>query len=377
MSSQDSLWINNGDFSGTDATTLPDFERATVENMEQAGYRDTQLINNEKSHLETAGAKGFGPMMQPFSKPLLGILDTTGGIALADKACRFALHKAKRLGVRMVLAPLAGEVASLIRSTNGKVLGVGTADGESHFAAMTIIACGGWTPSLVPSLDGIAETTAGSVALFKIPETSSLRQRFSPHNFPAWSFNIGDGAEGGLYGFPVDEAGHLKIGYRGTKYTNPQVQADGVERSIPVTRWTKGEQIRAVPAQALKVIRRFVAEYLPELGREGIDVWMTRLCWYTDSFDNHFVIDQVPSQEGLMVATAGSGHAFKYLPTIGSWVVDIMEGKGMEREEVLAWAWRSLEPGQTPVNKIMEGSRGERVLGMVPLACDEPPKARL
>ncbi|KAK7408059.1 hypothetical protein QQX98_009774 [Neonectria punicea] len=373
MSSRDHLWINNGDLSCTDATSLPPFEKATIENMNKAGYRDTQLVNDNEDHLLLAEKKGLYSNMQPFSKKVLGVLDSTGGITLADKACRFALHKAKRLGVRFVLGPTAGSVVSTVYDPTSKVVGIRTADGEIHQAALTIVACGGWTPSLVPSLDGFAETTAGSVVIFKLPK--ALHDRFSPSNFPAWSFKITEGAEAGLYGFPVDENGHLKIGYRGTKYTNPRVQSDGRERSVPMTRWSKDEQIRKVPAQAIKVIRKFTNEYLPEL--TDVDIWLTRLCWYTDSFDNHFIIDRVPEKEGLMVATAGSGHAFKYLPTIGSWVVDIIEGKGLDRPAVKAWSWRSPKKGETLVNKLMEGSKGNRALRNVPLVLGDAPTSKL
>ncbi|KAJ4185839.1 hypothetical protein NW755_008291 [Fusarium falciforme] len=373
MSSTDDLWINNGDLSCTDSDTLPDFEKATIENMNKAGYHDTQLVNSNKDHMRLAKERGFAARMNPFSQKLLGVMDTTGGITLADKACRFALHKAKRLGVRFILDPVAGKVASLVQDGSVKIEGVRTADGKTRRAALTIVACGGWTPSLVPSLDGLAEATAGSVVIFKLPET--LRQRFSPSNFPAWSFKIADGPDAGLYGFPVDEQGHLKIGYRGTKYTNPRVQLDGRERSVPVTRWTEDEQIRKVPTKAVEVIRKFTDEYLPELA--NIDILTTRLCWYTDSFDNHFVIDRVPDKQGLMVVTAGSGHAFKYLPTIGSWIVDIIEGKSMDRPAVKAWRWRSLGKDGKPVNELMEGSRGRRALRNIPLTSGQSQASKL
>ncbi|KAF7552684.1 hypothetical protein G7Z17_g4157 [Cylindrodendrum hubeiense] len=377
MTSDDVVWINNGNISLTDADTLPGFERDTVQGMEAAGHRGTQLINNEEDHLRLAEEKGFAEAMQPFSKKLLGVLDTTGGTAIADKACRFALHKAKSLGVQFVLDPKAGRFKSTIEDASGKVTGIRTADGKFHAAAMTIVACGGWTPTLVPDLDGLAETTAGSVVILKLPESSPLRKRFSASRFPAWTFKIRDGAEGGLYGFPADENGHLKIGYRGTKYTNPRAQADGVERSEPITRWTEGESLKKIPEQALTVIRKFLDDYLPELGAEGIDIWLTRLCWYNDSYDNHYVIDRVQGKKGLMVATAGSGHAFKYLPNIGSWVVDIMEGVGLDRPAVKAWQWREKKAGETAPNKLMEGSRSRKALGNVPLVSVDAPKERL
>ncbi|KAF4952812.1 hypothetical protein FSARC_12554, partial [Fusarium sarcochroum] len=184
MTARDSLWINNGDLSCTDENVLPPFERATIESMEHSGFPDTQLVNNNTHHLDLAEKKGLTPHMQPFAKKLLGVLDTTGGVTLADKACRFAMHKAKRSGVQFVLGQTAGKVISIIQGSDGRVLGISTADGKTHHAALTIVACGGWTPSLIPELDGFAETTAGSVVIFKLPK--DLRERFSPSRFPAW-----------------------------------------------------------------------------------------------------------------------------------------------------------------------------------------------
>ncbi|KAH8130543.1 sarcosine oxidase / L-pipecolate oxidase [Trichoderma asperellum] len=374
MTSSDIFFIQNGHLTCSDADTLPEFERATVENMELAGHHGTQLINNEQRDIKLASQQGLASALQPFDKHVLGVLDTTGGFVLADKACRFALHKAKRLGVRFILGPESGRLTSFIHrssaspSTKSTINGIVTADGKSHSAALTILCCGGWTPSLLPSLDSLCETTAGSVFMLHIPESSPLRKRFHRSRFPSWSFNMrGHGADGGLYGFPVDQNGVLKIGYRGTKYTNPQVQSDGRERSVPVTRWTSNDAITQVPQQAHQAVTKFLQEYLPELGNAGIYIAETRLCWYTDSFDNHYVIDRVPRHEGLMCATGGSGHAFKFLPSIGSWVVDVMEGVGLDRPAIKAWRWRTLQEGEEPVNKLMEGSQGPRSLWNVPL----------
>ncbi|PNP38893.1 hypothetical protein TGAMA5MH_09117 [Trichoderma gamsii] len=376
MTPHDAFFIPNGHLTCSDAETLPDFERATVENMESAGHHGTQLMNNEQQDIKLASDKGMEYALQPFAKNVLGVLDTTGGFVLADKACRFALHKAKRLSVRFILGPESGRFTSFTyraststsTSTNNIIAGITTADGKSHPAALTILCCGGWTPSLLPSLDSLCETTAGSVFMLRIPESSPLRKRFHHSRFPSWSFNMRDhGAEGGLYGFPVDENGVLKIGYRGTKYTNPQAQSDGQERSVPVTKWSGSDTITQVPQQAHKVVTKFLEEYLPELGNSGIHISETRLCWYTDSFDNHYVIDRVPLYQGLMCATGGSGHAFKFLPSIGNWVVDVIEGVGLDRPAIKAWRWRSLQEDEEPLNKLMEGSQGPRSLWNVPL----------
>ncbi|KAL6245539.1 hypothetical protein RBB50_007538 [Rhinocladiella similis] len=367
MTKDDKVFINNGNLSLTDKPVIPDFEVATVKNMQEAGYPDSQLITADAKHVQIANARGFGFAIDPFNRRSrgqshLGVLDTTGGTILADKACSFALHKAERLGVKTIFGARSGLFESFLRSNTGQVIGIRTLDGKHHHATRVIMACGGWTPSLLPPLDSVCETTAGSVVIMKLPP--ALAQKYAADKCPSWQYKMRDGAEGGLYGFPATADGFMKIGYRGTKYTNPRVQVDGAERSVPITRYTRPEAVAdQIPAQAMKVIKRLIDDFLPDLPAGGVEIATTRLCWYTDSWDNHFVVDHVPGYENVMVATAGSGHAFKYLPNIGEWIADIVEGKGLERRLVQSWRWRTRpESREQVINELMEGSGGSRAL---------------
>lgn len=100
----------------------------------------------------------------------------------------------------------------------------------------------------------------------------------------------------------------------------------------------------------------------------------SRLCWYTDSYDNHFVIDFVPDKKGLMVATGGSGHGFKFLPNLGEHVVDRIEGR--ENDFLHYWKWRSRGAEEKPYNSIMEGTDSARALQKQPLIDTERPATR-
>lgn len=378
MSKHDRVFVPNGNISLTSDVELPPWELACIDGMEKAGFHNTQLATTNPRHCDLAAGRGLSSYMDPFQqrrwgKEPVGVLDTTGGMAVADKACRFALHKARELGAKFVFGAQAGCLQSLCYD-GAKVTGIITRDGKTHKASITILACGALTPVLLPELDGLCEATAGSVVLIKIPQESQLWSRLAPEKFPTFTFNMRAGSSGGLYGFPRNEEGFLKIGYRGTKYTNPIQHPDGQERSTPVTRWSPAECngspigtcFTDFPRHAFGVIQNFLDDYLPELRQENIPVATTRICWYTDTFDNHFVIDRVPGKEGLMVATGGSGHAFKYLPCIGNWVVDIMENVKMDRPAVQAWKWRSLGK-EAPVNHLMQGSQAPRALGNIPL----------
>ncbi|ETN41344.1 uncharacterized protein HMPREF1541_03279 [Cyphellophora europaea CBS 101466] len=372
MSTRDCVFVGNGNLSLTEERELPEFEVETVRNMERLGWGETQLVTTDKGDLEVAKRKGFEGMMDPFrrgerAKSYLGVLDTLGGTNYADKACRFALAKVVALGVKTVFGEREGTFREYVYES-GKVSGIRTLDGHIHKAARVVMACGGWTPSLVPELDHLCETTAGSVVIFRIPKDSPLMERYSAKNFPSWTWNVRDGPTGGLYGFPVTEDGLFKIGYRGEKFTNPKVQRDGKERSVPATRYTTEEQMKQIPQQAWKVIQHFLQQYTPELLQEpGVKVEISRICWYTDSWDNHYVIDFVPELDRrVLIATGGSGHAFKYLPNIGKYIADVLEGKESDRELLQKWRWRSRADNPTTtspiVNTLMEGQEGPRVL---------------
>ncbi|RDW61111.1 uncharacterized protein DSM5745_10609 [Aspergillus mulundensis] len=366
LTTEDVLFVNNGNLTLSSHETLPDFEKETIENMTKAGLEATQVVLNNPDHVARAAANGFGFAVNPLKRDQNhGLLDLQGGFVYADKACCFALHKAEQLGVEFILGGSQGTFAGFLHDGSSRIAGVKTADGVSHPSELTIMACGGWTPSLVPQLDNLCETTAGSVFMFQLQPGSPLWDRLAPENFPTWTYDIRDGKVGGLYGFARDPSGIVKIGYRGMKFTNPQEQQDGVARSVPITRWTE-PSTRQLPSTAAHVIRGFVQEHLPELLSCEVK---SRLCWYTDSFDNHFVIDFVPGVEGLMVATGGSGHGFKFLPNLGSHVVDCIEGK--QNGYLDFWKWRSLGPGQTPYNSINEGEGSLRSLHRQPLTGDD------
>ena len=169
--------------------SLPKFETNSLQNMTKLGYARTQIVLNNPSDVERATADGFGFAVNPFDrKENYGLLDTVGGFSYADKACRFALYKAEQLGVQTLLGGSKGTFSSLLRNSHSQVVGVQTRDGVAHPAELTIIACGGWTPSLIPQLDNLCETTAGSVSIFQLPPGSALWDRLAPERFPTWTY---------------------------------------------------------------------------------------------------------------------------------------------------------------------------------------------
>ena len=249
-------------------------------------------------------------------------------------------------------------LASLIELGN-VVTGINTVSGAIHDADLVVLACGSWTPSLLPSVGNLLEATAGSVLSIQLPaDRQDLWIKYAPENFPVWSWNIGSyvtpGQDvGGIYGLPRTPEGVIKIAFRGAKWTNYSKPSS--ESGRPVSHpWTDTDE---VPEEAMRVLRAFCEENMPDLLELPLE--RGRLCWYTDSVDNSFLIDYVSDTEGLVVASGGSGHGFKFLPVLGEHVVNVIEQKQTDYTEV--FRWRDVPDGER--NGLEEGTEGWRTLG--------------
>lgn len=67
---------------------------------------------------------------------------------------------------------------------------------------------------------------------------------------------------------------------------------------------------------------------------------LTQTSFYRDaSTPTHdFLITPHPHSQGLYVATGGSFHGWKFLPVIGDYIADMMQGS-LEAEFADRWAW--------------------------------------
>jgi len=114
-------------------------------------------------------------------------------------------------------------------------------------------------------------------------------------------------------------------------------------------------------------MKKVIAQGFPELVEFGFTD--SRLCWYTDSIDNDYVIDYVPGySDSLFICSGGSGHGLKFLPILGRHVKNQLERTS--DQFTTAWKWRVAEEGQDN-NGLSEGDDGHRVLAKVKMATRE------
>ncbi|WPB00743.1 uncharacterized protein RHO25_005363 [Cercospora beticola] len=355
------LWHNCG-FLRLSSDGFCEKEKQTQE-LFPSEIRHTQYRVSDAERRARAAEEGIPfSKLDPFGRiergqPVDGILDTTAGFVLASRACAWALHLVLQSG-KVTTHFGADNALQSFMKTGNRISGIVTSGFERHSADFVVVATGGWTPSLLPEVDRLLETTSGSVLSIQLPENRpDLWDKYSEDKFPVWSWNMesydpSDKASiGGLYGLPRTPKGIVKIAFRGAKWTSYTRRSSvGEQLSYP-----KIDADR-IPEEAMRVIREFARENLPDLLE--LDLSNIRLCWYTDSVDNSFLIDHVPNVEGLVVASGGSGHGFKFLPVLGEHIVDVIEKRDTEYTEL--FKWRDVPNGKR--NGLEEGPEGWRPL---------------
>ncbi|MDX2093926.1 MAG: FAD-dependent oxidoreductase [Kofleriaceae bacterium] len=176
--------------------------------------------------------------------------------------------------------------------------GVITAHG--HVAGDLVVVCAGaWVPRLVPELADSVRAIGQPVFHLR-PRDPSL---FEAARFPVFGADI---SRTGYYGFPVNTDGIVKIANHGT--------------GIAIDR----DEQRVVHPGHEAALRMFLREAFPAL--VDAPIVEGRLCVYGDTRDEHFWIARHPTRPRLVVATGGSGHAFKFAPALGPLIADIALG---------------------------------------------------
>ena len=163
-----------------------------------------------------------------------------------------------------------------------------------------VAAAGAWIVQLWPGLAQHLCLTRNQMVFF-IPRD---RELFSRQKLPIWSVNTGQEA---WYGFPMLAEGYVKVADDlKDDETHPEVERTNTDRFI-------------------ERVSRFVQERMP--GLHGAEMVGGRSCLYTNTPDDHFVIDWAPGSRNILIAGCGSGHGFKFGGSIGPVIADALEEK--------------------------------------------------
>ncbi|GAA0566116.1 N-methyl-L-tryptophan oxidase [Craurococcus roseus] len=184
-----------------------------------------------------------------------------------------------------------------------------TTDKGRHEAGRLVLAAGAWMADLAPPLAGGLAVPERQVLAWLRPKEPGL---FAPERFPVFNLKVG---EGRYYGLPEWEVPGFKFGRYGHRGERGPAEAAR----------------REVDAEDERLLRAFAERYFP--GGAGATMAL-RACLFTNTPDEHFVLDRHPGFPQVVLASPCSGHGYKFCPVVGETVADLATGDGATEHDI-------------------------------------------
>ncbi|MGH3087595.1 MAG: N-methyl-L-tryptophan oxidase [Rubrobacteraceae bacterium] len=202
----------------------------------------------------------------------------------------------------------------------------------SYEADKLVVTAGAWNGKLLDVLEGRAVPERQVLAWLQPTQP----EYFRPENFPVFNLLVD---EGRFYGFPVFGVPGFKFG----KYHHLEEHTDPEEMDHEVHEYDE------------ELLRAFAEKYFPEGSGPTMDL---QTCMFTNTEDNHFVMDTHPDYEQVSFASPCSGHGFKFASVVGEILADLAEN-GLTRHDISLFRLdRLLEDSRPSRSAITDGSNG-------------------
>ncbi len=255
--------------------------------------RSAEIHRLPHSVLTAAEVRERFPALSP-DDDMVAVWEPRAGVLLVEACVTAQLTQAAGAGADLRYAEPVVEWSA--KSDAVRVL---TAKGE-YRARRLIISAGAWLSDLL----------ADDKAQFSIERQvlhwfAPLRHSgsFDPRQLPIHLWQLDGGRF--FYGFP-DIGSGIKAGFH----------HDGAET-------TADDVARDVSAEEVDIVRTALRDFVPDA--DGV-LRASRVCLYTNTRDGHFLIDYMPDEPRVIVASACSGHGFKFAPVIGDVLADLVQG---------------------------------------------------
>jgi sarcosine oxidase len=190
---------------------------------------------------------------------------------------------------------------------NGEGVEVVTNKGR-YYAARLVLTAGAWMGELAAPLASVAVPERQVLAWLQ-PHRPDY---FGPDKFPVFNLQV---EEGRYYGLPIYDVPGFKFGRY--HHQNETGAADTVARE---------------PDEADEtLLRAFGERYFPA----GSGATMAlRSCMFTNTPDEHFILDYHPDHAQVVLASPCSGHGFKFCSVIGEIIADLATGDGTTSHDI-------------------------------------------
>ena len=171
-------------------------------------------------------------------------------------------------------------------------------------ARKLVITAGAYTSKLLPEIEPEFKVTRQVIGWFNPKDVEAV----SLGNFPCWVL-AEKGVPGIYYGFPF---------MPGAEY--------GGNTALKVAHHVPAEEVDPENLPELKTelelekLTGMMNRYMPGVYES---VQSVSTCFYTNSADEHFILDTLPDNKNVVIATGFSGHGFKFVPVIGEIISDL------------------------------------------------------
>ncbi|SCU77610.1 LAFA_0A02520g1_1 [Lachancea sp. 'fantastica'] len=245
------------------------------------------------------------------------------GIGLAAQSLTAVKNHCERLGVSF----LENDGVKSIDSGNGRVK-VTLESGRELVASKVLVACGANTPTLL-DLHRSVKSTGLYVGHIQL----SVEEFEKYKNMPV----VFDPTMG--YFFPPDRKTRILKLCASASSTYDKT-SDG---RLPRYQHLEPDTVKSIPVQSVVQIRTLIRKYLPDLELDSSgqlrNVIDCKICWISDTSNSDFIIDEMPSHPNVFVSCGDSGHGFKFLPNIGSFIKARMDNT-LSPQLARKWAMR-------------------------------------
>ncbi len=168
----------------------------------------------------------------------------------------------------------------------------------TYDAGQLVLSAGAWMADLLPAFAHLMRPERQVLGWFGI----TTPEVFAPSRFPIF---VHEAPEGTFYGFPEFDVPGFKIGRY--HHLAEAVHPDSMDR-----------ECHAADEAALRLA---VARYFP--GANG-PLLRSAACLFTNSPDEHFILDRHPEAARVLIVSPCSGHGFKFCSVIGEIVADLV-----------------------------------------------------
>jgi glycine/D-amino acid oxidase-like deaminating enzyme len=267
--------------------------------MQPGGFEHDShaLLMARGHHLERMTGAELRRRFSPWSGAYVdGYYNPSGGWAASGAIVSVLARLAREAGVvvhegvRVVAEELGDKRIDAVRT-----------DTDERLEADTFVfALGSWASGLLHDVQHAFRATGHPVLHLAPPDLGP----FDEKRFPVFGADI---SRTGVYGFPAI-GGVVKAASHGPgRLVDPSSASE-----------------RTVTAAEEENIRATLREALPALGDAPLAA--RRICVYCDTNDGDLWIAPDPQRPNRIVATGGSGHAFKLAPILGALIADACEG---------------------------------------------------